>query len=122
MEDYALCVKRFSELYAFLQEKLEGNTQVTLCERQTGARSFKIAIPTKKAVHESWRYQDEEKEEIEFDTLSVAPKLENPDAFEIALFHGYELKYISSLGYYSIFPYFYKMEEVLAEILRLVNL
>jgi hypothetical protein len=131
MGNNVACAARSAEIYAFLQEKLEGNTQVSLGVRRPDSFCFKISVPTKKAEHKAWNFELEshETKEVEFDGISISVP---PDAmgnregeavctFETALFLGNELVYVSTIDYEDVIR-FYDMKSVLEEILRVANL
>lgn len=131
MGNTAACAARSAELYAFLQEKLEGNTQVTLGVRHPNSFCFTVTIPTQKAKHEGWNSELDscETKDVEFDgiSISVPPDArgnregEPVETFEIALFCGNALVYVSSIGYHDVCR-FYTLDDLLAEILRIANL
>lgn len=125
------CAARSAEIYAFLQEKLKGNTQVTLKARHPGSFCFRLSVPTKKAEHEERNYGLGccETKEVEFDGISISVPLdamgnregESVRTFETALFLGNDLVYASSIGYEDV-RRFYTLDHLLAEILRVANL
>lgn len=131
MGNTAACAARSAEIYAFLQEKLEGNTQVTLGVRHPNSFCFSVSVSTQKAKHEAWNYDLDccETKEVEFDGISISVP---PDTmgnregepvctFETALFLGNDLVYASSIGYEDVCR-FYTLDDLLAEILRVANL
>ena len=131
MGNTAACAARSAEIYAFLQEKLEGNTQVTLGVRHPNSFCFRVSVPTKKAEHEAWNYDLDccETKEVEFDEISISVPPETMGnregepvrTFETALFLGNKLVYVSSIGYEDVIR-FSDMESPLEGILRVANL
>lgn len=131
MGNKAACVERSAEIYAFLQEKLEGNTQVTLEARHSNSFCFRVSIPTKIAEHKAWNYEHDSRKikVVKFDgiSISVPPDAvgnregEPVDSFETVLFLGNDLVYASSIGY-EYERSFCKQDDLWKEILRVANL
>lgn len=131
MGNKAACVERSAEIYAFLQEKLEGNTQVTLETRRPDSFCFRVSIPTKTAKHNALNYELDSREtkDVIFDriSISVPPDAtgnregEPVDTFETLLFLGDDMVYASSIGY-EYERRFYELDELWEEVLRVANL
>ena len=132
MANASACAVRTAELYAFLQENLEGNTQVSLCLRCPDSCCLKVTIPTQEAENQEWNYDLNcpETKDVEFNQILiyVSPTvMENRYGepiykFEIGLINKSDkLVYVSSIGYDDICC-FYTFDDLLEEILRLAEL